>query len=206
MSGHVFCVFYQWILDIPHKAPNFNIPQYFIILIVNLKTLLGRPLSLCFSRVITKALNLSFSPRVCCPEPEGRARGPPAGELPCSRMWSLQESQSQTAARDSRPLWSTLTPSHPTPCSSSLPHSRETTGREHTGTSKFPDWHSFGVSKISASYCAFLKCLGGVDKLYVLVHTPASRFIFLITAIQNLLITRLNKFTSYLDHRSRPLL
>lgn len=100
----------------------------------------------------TKSVSL-FVFRVCCPEPEGPAQDPPAGELPCSRMWSLQESQSQTAAGDSRPLWSTLTPSHPTPFSSSLPHSRETTGREHTGMSKFSDWHSFIRNVVVRVWC-----------------------------------------------------
>lgn len=103
---------------------NHNLVVFFLILCI-----------LSFPSSLNNALTLSSFCRVCCPEPGDPGRDPPAGELPCSRMWSLQESQSQTAAGDSRPLWSTLTLSPLTPSSSRRPHSRGTTGNGHIGMS-----------------------------------------------------------------------
>lgn len=75
--------------------------------------------------------------RACCPEPMAQAQGRPVGGWLCSKMWSLQGSQSWTAAGDNRPHWSTLTPSPPTLCSSSRPPSKGTTGSVHTGMSMY---------------------------------------------------------------------
>lgn len=103
--------------------------------------------------------------RVCCPERGAQARGPPAGESPCSRMWSLQQSPSQTVAGDSRPHWSTLTPLLLTLSSSSQPRSRETTGNGHIGMSTYSVWKyliSRGGVKIEDRQVesGFLKWLG----------------------------------------------
>lgn len=148
MSGHVFISDYyitqHWLSTsvLFHNYQSLLFNRFFPI------KLLGYFLqckSLCFHLLPllsenNKALNLAFSfcsfCRVCCPEPGVRARDPPAGELPCSRMWSLQQNQSQTTAGDSRLPRSTLTHSPPTPSSSSRPHSREITERGHTGMSK----------------------------------------------------------------------
>lgn len=105
-------------------------------------------LLLCYSLIS----NTDFC-RVYCPELEAQARGPPAGEFPYSRKWTFQESHLLTVARDSRPPWSTLTPSPLTPSSFSLPHSRESTESEHTGMSKLITLYFASLDQSSKSAC-----------------------------------------------------